>query len=270
VGKCSLWELAQNRVAQIIDPPVLKRQVAEILGFGPEIMLRGGDALSGGAGLAIHDTRRNASQLTVQWAHISNDVPYFASSDTKKKLLSKLHFWRTVKDHILEHGALLPVKIFKHGTQSFYSKTKGGVDGAFRARALLRASTTHMKWEQKIVCHIWKTLVINAFIAWRIAERSDLLQSASSFETLDKFRHKINNVQPQGDFVSDIARKLLTYADTVAGLEEAQIRHVGATALTELEKIRLLDLAKNTKRRRLSFFNTQDGNGLRLDVPLRE
>jgi hypothetical protein len=115
-----------------------------------------------------------------------------------------------------------------------------------------------------------RLLLSNAFIAWRIAERSDLLQSASSYETLDKFRHNINNVQPQSEFVWDIARELLTYADKVARLEEAQIRHLGATALTELEKIRLRNLAKNTKRRRLSFFNTQDGKRLRLDVPQHE
>jgi hypothetical protein len=120
---------------------------------------------------------RTAIQLTVQWAHISREVPEFYLSDTKKKLLSKLHFWKIVNIHILEHGALLPVKRFKHGTQLFYSKTKEGVDGETQARALLRASTTHMKLEQKIVCHIWKTLLINAFIASRIAEKSDLLQN---------------------------------------------------------------------------------------------
>jgi hypothetical protein len=64
----------------------------------------------------VLNSLRTASQLTAQWAHISNEVPYFASSDTKKKLLSKLHFWRIVNDHILEHGPLLPVKVFRHGT----------------------------------------------------------------------------------------------------------------------------------------------------------
>jgi hypothetical protein len=45
VGKHELWELAQKQVAQNLGPPVPKRHLASILGFGQEIRPRGGDAL---------------------------------------------------------------------------------------------------------------------------------------------------------------------------------------------------------------------------------
>jgi hypothetical protein len=116
--------------------------------------------------------------LLVQWAHEGthgSPIPPCQDKSLKSTLQSKRAFWRVVNNYVLETGALRPVKLFKHGIQSFYSKTKGGVDGATQARALLRSQTSHMQWEPKLIVQVLKTVVVNAFIAWRMDSRQDLV-----------------------------------------------------------------------------------------------
>ena len=70
------------------------------------------------------------------------------------------------------------------------------MDGATQQRALLRSSSSHFNWEQKVVIQVIKYLVVNDFISWRLCERKrDLLQSAESFHSVDRFRNNLNKVQ---------------------------------------------------------------------------
>lgn len=85
--------------------------------------------------------------------------------------------------------------MFKHAAQTFYSKTTAGVDGATHYRAVMRSSTLHFKWEQKLVSKMLKTLAVNAFIAWRVFQRQELLQSDEEFKSLDKYRDGLNKIQ---------------------------------------------------------------------------
>jgi hypothetical protein len=62
----------------------------------------------------------------LHWAYTSviGSVPYFADAKTKQLLESDVKFWRLVKENVLEHGPFPPMKVFKHGIQSLYSKRR--------------------------------------------------------------------------------------------------------------------------------------------------
>jgi hypothetical protein len=109
----------------------------------------------------------------VEWTHEQDPViPDIQDAELKKEIGNRLKFWRLVNGYVLENGPFYPpVKLFRHGVQSLYSKTKGGVDGSAEARAILRCSTSAMKCEQKIVTQTLKTLAVNSFIAWRIRQK---------------------------------------------------------------------------------------------------
>lgn len=60
--------------------------------------------------------------------------------------------------HIHNVGPFTPLKLFKQGSQSLYSKTKVGLDGATQLREILRILTGALKWEQKLVVETLKTV----------------------------------------------------------------------------------------------------------------
>ena len=72
-------------------------------------------------------------------------MPLFVDRQTKIILSERLSFWKVIEYYAKEHDAFVPVKIFKHGIQSLYSKTKGGVDGSAQARVIMRSSTSSLK-----------------------------------------------------------------------------------------------------------------------------
>lgn len=83
----------------------------------------------------------------VSWAHCEGGVtPTSADANSKRLVNEKLPFWRLLNDHVIKHGPLPPLKLFKHGSQSFYSRMKGGVDGSAQYRATLRSSMTVYGW----------------------------------------------------------------------------------------------------------------------------
>jgi hypothetical protein len=125
----------------------------------------------------------SVGRTVVSWAHESTDtpsstIPAFADAGTAAILKSRIHFWKVVDEYLIRKGPLPPIKVFKHGTQSIYSKTKGGVDGSAQARAVLRSSTSSLHWEQKIVTQTLKTLAVNAFISYRMEVKSSLLETS--------------------------------------------------------------------------------------------
>lgn len=74
-------------------------------------------------------------------------------------------FWYMVNKHVKFEGPFVPLNIFKRATQSVYSKTKSGVDGATHQRAIICSSTSHFQWEHKLVSQIVKTVSVNSFLS---------------------------------------------------------------------------------------------------------
>ena len=125
---------------------------------------------------------------TVSWAHEQDrQPPSFSDTTTRRALKPRLPFWLMVNNFVNEKGPFPPLKLFKHASQSLYSKTKSGVDGSAQSRAFLRSSTSSFKWEQKIVSQTIKTLTVNSFIAWRMTQKTAGKQSfVSGFELVSK------------------------------------------------------------------------------------
>lgn len=191
-------------------------------------------------------------------------MPLFVPRENLDLLHSRWGFWKLVNRHVKTDGPFRPLKLFKHSTQSFYSKTKGGVDGATQQRAILRSATSHFAWEQKLVTQVLKTVCVNAFLAWRIFERRDLLQRVEDFKSLDSFRNALNKVQSTADFMIDASLDLLSHAKTL-GAEEELMEPLEEVVGTE-ERRALISMAANRKRKRLKIFNSDKGVKLRLSV----
>lgn len=175
-----------------------------------------------------------------------------------------MEFWSLVNRKVLQDGPFLPLKLFEHATQCFYSKAKGGLDGATQQRAILRCSTSHLRWKQKIVSQVFKTLTVNVFFAWRLYERRDLLSTTESFKSIDSFRNALNKVTPTAEFMLDAALHLLSQAQQLrvgqrwARQEEPQV--------PDTEAQDLISEARGRKRRRIAFFNSERGSKLRINV----
>lgn len=198
----------------------------------------------------------NVAGPVISWAHTdSPQIPAFADAESKRMMKTHFGFWRTVDAYVHTHDT--PLKRFKHAAQSFYSKTKGGIDGSAQARAILRSSTSALSWEQKLVTQTLKTLLINAFkriiITWRISERRSLLQNKQAFGKLDTFRHNLNSTQSLADFTIDAAREMLVYADEVQKVHQRNIQGGDEELLSDNEFGMLRALAVSRKRNRLAF-----------------
>lgn len=123
-----------------------------------------------------------------------------------------LAFWKVVEKHVGEEGPFVPFKLFKHGSQIFYSKTKCGVDIAIEIGANFRSPLSHFQLEQKLFSQTMETFAINAFIFWRIYEKFVLLESSRIFGSPDSYRSQLNAVQRTNTFMLDLAAELLSYA----------------------------------------------------------
>ena len=210
---------------------------------------------------------RSRASAVVAWAHEEDPIPpEFVDLATKRILKERIGFWQLVNNYVTKKGSFLPLKLFKHGSQSLYSKTKGGVDGSAQARAILRSSTSSLKWEQKIVSQTIKTLAVNSFIAWRISEKKGMLESKEAFHSLDYFRDSLNALESLADFVCNVSSELLTYADKLRRAEEAEVPDGDLPEVSPAEVIRLRALALGRKKKRLWFFNGPDGSKLRVSV----
>lgn len=85
----------------------------------------------------------------VNWAHHRDfKVPHSEHSSSCSLTIEKINFWKMVNEHVLQHGPFPPLKLFKHGPQSFCSKTEGGVDDAAPYWSTLRSSMVVLRWEQ--------------------------------------------------------------------------------------------------------------------------
>jgi hypothetical protein len=133
----------------------------------------------------------------------------------------------------------------------------------------MRSPTASMNWEQKIVTQCLKTVLINAFISYRLLKAQHMLESSSSFKSLAAFRIALNAVESFPTFLFEASSELTTYATFLRERNEARFSEVLSPSIEIVgvkpdEAARLKDLAKRRKRNRLEFFNSDDGISLRL------
>lgn len=259
--------VATEHLAQVVQQvTVLGAQFAVYImasetGVLYTVVMRVSDAMK----VVCLETLKRVSDPVVTWAQMADgSIPYFAPRGCFDILRSRWSFWKVVNEHVKANGPFRPLKLFKHAIQSFYSKTKGGVDGATQQRAILRSATSHLQWEQKLVSQVLKTVSINAFIAWRIFERRDLLQNLGEFKSLERYRNALNKVQSTADFMLDSALDLLAHAQSIGAANSPHKKSVDSVGMEETRA--LIVLAAGRKRRRILFFNSDKGVKLRLSV----
>ena len=212
----------------------------------------------------------------VRWAHSADWViPDFSKEEQTEKFQTNKAFWVALNNHVTLNGPLAPVLDFRSGIQAFYSKLKCGVDGTTQFRAVLRAPTATLRWEQKMVTQTLKTLLTNGFICWRICTIYDISNSDDVFGSLLSFRNKLNHLEPFGDYVNHTCRELFTYADKLERIQtnlasnnivtSTSSSNPTSSVLEDSEIARLRLLGSKQKKRRLRFFNGDDGKRLRLE-----
>ena len=191
----------------------------------------------------------------VSWSYEeSAKTPQFVDSELRPAISSRHLFWKNIDTHVKVHVPFVPLKLFKHASKSFYCKTKASVDGATEQRAILRCSTSHFKWEQKVVWQTLKTLAINAFIGWRMFQRENLLESSDTLHSLYHYGNLLIKVQSTADFMFDVLLELLNHAANIVleNHHETSVMELGdGVSSTEVE--RLTSLAINRKRNRIHF-----------------
>ena len=61
----------------------------------------------------------------VRWAYEDSvSIPGFVATERRPTVSSRNSFWRTIDYHVKGRGSFVPHKLFKHASQSFYSKDK--------------------------------------------------------------------------------------------------------------------------------------------------
>ena len=91
------------------------------------------------------------------------------------------------------------------------------------------------------------------------------MQTKEAFQSLEKFRAGLNRVQSLADFVHDVSRELLAYAEELRRTD-ALAETDDTAEVTAEESVHLRALAVTRKKKRLVFFNGTDGARLRLQV----
>lgn len=172
---------------------------------------------------AVTSSLRNVTDKYVCWAHSPTPrVPSFAIPADKQAIQSKLPFWLAPDRHVVQHGPLHPVRLFRPGLQALYSKTRGGVDCAAQCRAELNCSGTTSCWEENLMLFFLTTLLVNSYTATRILENDHHLVILKTLGSLATFRNRVNKASSFGDYKSEVAEDLLEYAFS---LDEPRILH---------------------------------------------
>ena len=114
-----------------------------------------------------------------------------------------------------------------------------------------------------------KTLAVNAFIAWPMNERPQILTSKEDFGGIDHYRDVLNGVQSFADFVLDVSRELLIHAHQISMASRHTVggqERNGDVDIPGAESASLRAMAGRRKNKRVAFFNSEDGIKLRLEV----
>ena len=110
-----------------------------------------------------------------------------------------------------------------------------------------------------------KTLFVNAFIAYRMSERSELMEHPCSFQNVNLYRQNLNNVESLSEFCFEACTELLRFADTFRQSDQG-VEESSAVVVNDSEITQLCELARKRKRNRLAFFNSVEEVRLPLHV----
>lgn len=130
---------------------------------------------------------------------------------------------------------------------------------------MLSSPSASFKWEQKVIGQTLKTLFVNAFLAYRMNERLDLVETPCSFQSVHVYRQNLNNVESISGFCFEACTHLLRYANSSRQSEES-IDESPKVVVSANEVNRLRELVRKSKRNRLVVFNSVEGARLRLNV----
>ena len=138
----------------------------------------------------------NIVMATIGWVRDGvADVPLDKyEDDVEDLLLERVPFWKCVNKTIREERPFMPIRIFRHSTQSFYAKTREGVDGNSQTRSVLKSSSTAHKLELKVVTHTFKTILVNAFVFFFFFESKHFIYSVRNVHSLETEQHYLNIV----------------------------------------------------------------------------
>ena len=208
---------------------------------------------------------------TLRWAHEDpvGVQPITGREDIDNIVKARLPFWRLLRNDTKERGPFIPVRVFKHSSQTLYNKMKRGVDGNAQMRAILRCPCDTLKWEQKVVTQAFKSITVNARVAWRQLQREDMLSTREYFKSLEQYLSSLNKVESLADFVSEITPEILAYAESLEkddDVDEIRPAPLRMSKLKKNEIKRLISKAQSRKRNRLRFFNNPDGVTLRVNL----
>ena len=103
----------------------------------------------------------------------------------------------------------------------------------------------------------FKTLAINSFIARRMEQKKDLLESRQAFQSLTSYWHSFNPVQSLADFGYEVSRELLISqsletGDAVCGEE--------IDGVSDNEVIMLCNITARRRQKRSLFLTEQMGS----------
>jgi hypothetical protein len=95
--------------------------------------------------------------------------------------------------------------------------------------------------------------------------KSSLLETSQTFRGLNEFRSSLNSVQSLADFIYDVSREPLIHAETLRWDSSTTPATASpSVGVSNAELTRLHGIAKRRVRKRILFFNTEDGLRLRL------
>lgn len=59
------------------------------------------------------------------WEHADGAIPSFVSDEYAVVLSLRILLWKAVRNNVMKHGTLSPLKLFRNALQVYYSNTKG-------------------------------------------------------------------------------------------------------------------------------------------------
>lgn len=125
-----------------------------------------------------------------------------------------------------------------------------------------------LKWEQKLISQIIKSIVASAFILWKMKRRTDFLESMDTLRSVKNVHVASNRDISLGNFVLHVSPKLLQHVESLAGAiygKPDYEEEAGERIEPDSEGgLRLFQVVSVRNRYKTESFNSDDGVPLRL------